>query len=121
MSINPRIPTAELSPAIVYRTSDIINAHRRGNLLKSGSTGQICLQFSFPWKENLWSRSVKPSRAALIPAAFRSSNLSVSVSPKRKSTPDGVLFFLEVPARFELANESFADSCLTTWPRYHMK
>ena len=29
--------------------------------------------------------------------------------------------FLEVPARFELANESFADSCLTTWPRYHMK
>ena len=28
---------------------------------------------------------------------------------------------LEVPARFELANESFADSCLTTWPRYHMK
>ena len=30
-----------------------------------------------------------------------------------------VLFVLEVPARFELANESFADSCLTTWPRYH--
>ena len=29
--------------------------------------------------------------------------------------------FLEVPARFELANESFADSCLTTWPRYHME
>ena len=28
---------------------------------------------------------------------------------------------MEVPARFELANESFADSCLTTWPRYHMK
>ena len=40
---------------------------------------------------------------------------------KKKSTPNGVLFFLEVPARFELANESFADSCLTTWPRYHMK
>ena len=37
---------------------------------------------------------------------------------KKKSTPFGVLFFLEVPARFELANESFADSCLTTWPRY---
>ena len=32
-----------------------------------------------------------------------------------------VLFVLEVPARFELADESFADSCLTTWPRYHMK
>ena len=29
--------------------------------------------------------------------------------------------FLEVPPRFELGNESFADSCLTTWPRYHMK
>ena len=32
-----------------------------------------------------------------------------------------VLFVLEVPARFELANESFADSCLTTWPRYRME
>ena len=28
---------------------------------------------------------------------------------------------MEVPPRFELGNESFADSCLTTWPRYHMK
>ena len=28
---------------------------------------------------------------------------------------------LEVPPRFELGNESFADSCLTTWPRYRMK
>ena len=27
---------------------------------------------------------------------------------------------MEVPARFELANESFADSCLTTWPRYQI-
>ena len=27
---------------------------------------------------------------------------------------------LEVPPRFELGNESFADSCLTTWPRYHI-
>ena len=43
------------------------------------------------------------------------------VSPKRKSTPDGVLFFLEVPARFELANNGFADRGLTTWLRYHMK
>ena len=33
---------------------------------------------------------------------------------------DGVLQ-MEVPPRFELGNESFADSCLTTWPRYHMK
>ena len=30
-------------------------------------------------------------------------------------------FYLEVPARFELADQSFADSCLTTWLRYHMK
>ena len=28
---------------------------------------------------------------------------------------------MEVPPRFELGNESFADSCLTTWPRYHYK
>ena len=28
---------------------------------------------------------------------------------------------MEVPPRFELGNESFADSCLTAWPRYHMK
>ena len=33
---------------------------------------------------------------------------------------DGVLY-MEVPARFELADQSFADSCLTTWLRYHMK
>ena len=26
---------------------------------------------------------------------------------------------MEVPPRFELGNESFADSCLTAWPRYH--
>ena len=32
-----------------------------------------------------------------------------------------VLFILEVPARFELANNGFADRGLTTWPRYHMK
>ena len=29
--------------------------------------------------------------------------------------------FLEVPARFELANNGFADRGLTTWLRYHMK
>ena len=28
---------------------------------------------------------------------------------------------LEVPARFELANNGFADRGLTTWLRYHMK
>ena len=40
---------------------------------------------------------------------------------KKSATPFGMTDLLEVPARFELANESFADSCLTTWPRYHMK
>ena len=30
-------------------------------------------------------------------------------------------FYLEVPARFELANNGFADRGLTTWLRYHMK
>ena len=29
--------------------------------------------------------------------------------------------FLEVLARFELADQSFADSCLTTWLQYHIK
>ena len=32
-----------------------------------------------------------------------------------------VLYFLEVLARFELADQSFADSCLTTWLQYHIK
>ena len=40
---------------------------------------------------------------------------------KRKRTPQGVRFFMEVPARFELANNGFADRGLTTWLRYHVK
>ena len=32
-----------------------------------------------------------------------------------------VLFFLEVLARFELANNGFADRGLTTWLQHHMK
>ena len=83
-----------------------------------GGTGQICLHFSFPWKENLWSRTDGAVRAALIRAAFSFSNLSAH---NKNPNPNGFGFLLEVPARFELANESFADSCLTTWPRYHMK
>ena len=43
------------------------------------------------------------------------------ISLKKKDTLSRVFLFLEVPPRFELGNESFADSCLTTWPRYHMK
>ena len=57
-----------------------------------GGTGQICLQFSSRGEENLLCRSVEPSRAALIRAAFRFSNPSVPVSPKRKRTPKGVRF-----------------------------
>ena len=53
--------------------------------------------------------------------AFSSSNLSVLFLQKENAHQMVCVFFLEVPARFELANESFADSCLTTWPRYHMK
>ena len=39
----------------------------------------------------------------------------------KKDILSDVLVILEVPARFELADQSFADSCLTTWLRYHMK
>ena len=28
---------------------------------------------------------------------------------------------MEVPPRFELGSQGFADPCLTTWPRHHMK
>ena len=40
---------------------------------------------------------------------------------EKKTEPKGFCLFLEVPARVELADQSFADSCLTTWLRYHMK
>ena len=39
----------------------------------------------------------------------------------KKERSNCFVLFLEVPPRFELGNESFADSCLTAWPRYHMK
>ena len=39
---------------------------------------------------------------------------------KNKSTAKAVLLFLEVPPRFELGNEGFADLCLTAWPRHHI-
>ena len=42
-------------------------------------------------------------------------------SEKVKSRTHTHSGFLEVPPRFELGNEGFADSGLTTWPRYHMK
>ena len=49
------------------------------------------------------------------------SNLSVLDFSKIKCTAYAVHFILEVPARFELANNGFADRGLTTWLRYHMK
>ena len=45
----------------------------------------------------------------------------LSVSDIKKRTPFGVRSVLEVLARFELANNGFADRGLTTWLRYHMK
>ena len=39
----------------------------------------------------------------------------------KKDILSDVLFFLEVLARFELANNGFADRGLTTWLQYHMK
>ena len=50
--------------------------------------------------------------------------------PKQKKTLQMATFVklhlkcslkMEVPARFELANNGFADRGLTTWLRYHMK
>ena len=76
---------------------------------KRKRTGQIWLQFSFLWKENCWSRSVKPSRAVLIRTAFSFSNLSFH--KQKRHTPKGVCLFVirvqfryfsvaQVPARF---------------------
>ena len=54
--------------------------------------------------------------------AFDGSNLSTLDFSKIKTTCRNRSFFiLEVPARFELANNGFADRGLTTWLRYHMK
>ena len=78
--------------------------------------------YNFLSKErNYRFASVEPSAAALVRAAFRFLNLAFTILQKENAHQMVCVFFLEVPARFELANESFADSCLTTWPRYHMK
>ena len=39
---------------------------------------------------------------------------------KKERHADACLSFLEVPPRFELGSQGFADPCLTTWPRHHM-
>ncbi len=43
------------------------------------------------------------------------------VPVQKRDLQKQVSFNLEVPPRFELGNEGFADLCLTTWPRYHIK
>ena len=40
---------------------------------------------------------------------------------KQKGKAEGDFSFLEVTTRFELVNDGFADRCLTTWLRHHMK
>ena len=39
---------------------------------------------------------------------------------KKERHASTCLSFLEVPPRFELGSQGFADPCLTTWPRHHM-
>ena len=88
----------------------------------TGGTGQICYKVFFA--ESLLKSCRHPAGGKQMSTGHLHLMVQICpswISPKRKSTPLGVLFFLEVPARFELADESFADSCLTTWPRYHMK
>ena len=70
----------------------------------------------------MWFASVKPSSATVHwTVALNGSNLSALFLQNKKDTLLDVLFVLEVPARFELANNGFADRGLTTWLRYHMK
>ena len=42
------------------------------------------------------------------------------ISSAKQKTHTDRCAFLEVPARFELANNGFADRGLTTWLRYHL-
>ena len=85
-------------------------------------TGQIWLHF-LPNGEKIMELPPSIWRQADVhrTSAFNGSNLLVLFLQKEIAHRLVCYFFLEVPARFELANESFADSCLTTWPRYHMK
>lgn len=56
----------------------------------------------FPLERKVRFGFVKPSATVPRTVAFNGSNLAVLVSPKRKSTPNGVLFLLQVPVTFEL-------------------
>ena len=51
--------------------------------------------------------SIQNARKRLMRLAFRQTHLYRFVN-------------MEVPPRFELGSQGFADPCLTTWPRHHM-
>ena len=78
--------------------------------------------FFFPWKRKIKVR-LRQAVASNCPpdsciGLFKSGR--PQLLQKKKGHPFGCPF-LEVPARFELANNGFADRGLTTWLRYHMK
>ena len=62
--------------------------------------------------------STRRQRSSALHLVFQIRRVSAQ---KTKGHPFGCPFVLEVPARFELANNGFADRGLTTWLRYHMK
>ena len=62
-------------------------------------------------QKNLWKKRKNPSiqnaRKQLMRLALRQTHLYCYDK-------------MEVPPRFELGSQGFADPCLTTWPRHHM-
>jgi hypothetical protein len=59
-------------------------------------------------------RTAGRRRGNHLPRAFEISQDSIKIT-----TPNGVVIFMEVTPGFEPGNESFADSCLTTWLCHH--
>ena len=87
-----------------------------------GGTGQICLHFHSNWNENKCVTAIQLAVSRCPPDICILSFKSVAtISLKQKRPVETGRFVLEVPARFELANNGFADRGLTTWLRYHMK
>ena len=90
-------------------------------MLTDCTTGPYARRFVFSHLSDLF---ILPQSLYFVKNFFQSfSTFLISGGtevPKQKDI-QRMSFCLEVPARFELANESFADSCLTTWPRYRMK
>ena len=52
--------------------------------------------------------------------ADKRSCVLADTNTKNKSKSKDLLYFLEATPRFELGNQSFADSCLTTWLCRHI-